>query len=368
MTPDTSPKSTILLVDDDATNLAVLVNYLQRAGFDLQVAKSGEFALTLVQHKLPDLILLDIMMRPGIDGFETCRRLKADERTRDIPVIFITALTDTADKVTGFQAGGVDYITKPFEEQEVLARVRTHLTLRKQQQQLQYLNASKDKFFAIIAHDLIGPFGSFRDLIQTMADNFANYSPEHLYELLQVQLTSANGLYRLLTNLLTWSRLQRGKMDYAPRELPLGLLAADVLTPFQASAEHKQIAFRNAIPQQLKAYGDVKMVETVMRNLVANALKFTHPGGTITLEAHQEEAAVTVAVSDTGVGIPAEHLPDLFQIETKFRREGTQHENGAGLGLLLCKEFIEKHGGRISVESEVGRGTTVRFTLPQAAS
>jgi signal transduction histidine kinase len=171
-----------------------------------------------------------------------------------------------------------------------------------------------------------------------------------------------------LENLLTWSRLQRGKADYTPRDLPLGLLAADVLSLFQVSAEQKQITFRNAIPRQLKAYGDLKMVKTVMRNLVANALKFTHPGGTITLEAHQEKAAVSVAVSDTGIGIPTEHLPDLFQIETKFRREGTHHEKGTGLGLLLCKEFVEHHNGRISIESEVGRGTTVRFSLPQAAS
>ena len=136
MGPETSAKDSILLVDDQPTNLKVLVDYLDHAGFDVFVAKDGESAIEQLQHTSPDIILLDVMM-PGMDGFETCRRLKSDEKTVAIPVIFMTALTDTMDKVKGFEAGAVDYVTKPIEQEEVFARITTHLTLRKLQQELE---------------------------------------------------------------------------------------------------------------------------------------------------------------------------------------------------------------------------------------
>ena len=160
----TECNDTILVVDDQPDNLDVLLGYLHEFDLRILVAQSGQEALNITQRFLPDVILLDVMMPPGINGFETCRRLKAQAATHDIPVIFMTALVDLQDKIEGFAAGGVDYITKPLQHEEVFARVQTHLTIRKQQRQLQDLNAAKDKFFSIIAHDLRGPLHSLLEL------------------------------------------------------------------------------------------------------------------------------------------------------------------------------------------------------------
>lgn len=157
-------QASILIVDDQPVNLGILVECLKAAGFKTLVAANGEWALQQIDQIQPDLILLDVMM-PGIDGFETCRRLKANATTREIPIIFMTALADLGDKVKGFEVGGVDYITKPFQQEEVLARVRTHVTIVAQRRQLEELNTRKDQFFSLIAHDLRSPVSSLRGLL-----------------------------------------------------------------------------------------------------------------------------------------------------------------------------------------------------------
>ena len=174
----------VLIVDDNLTNLRVLVDALSEDGFNVAVAKSGERALAQLAEILPDLILLDVRMPAGIDGFETCRRLKALEETRDIPVIFMTALSDPVDKVRGFELGGVDYITKPLHVEEVLARVQTHLTLRQLQQQLRQEILTKDKFFSMIAHDLKNPLVSFLSFAKIL-DNIQNMRTEEVHFLTQ---------------------------------------------------------------------------------------------------------------------------------------------------------------------------------------
>ncbi|MBD3306697.1 response regulator, partial [candidate division KSB3 bacterium] len=199
--------STILLVDDNADNLNVLLDYLDSAGFRVLVAQNGYNAIQQLQYVLPDLILLDIRM-PGIDGFETCRRLKTDERTKEIPVIFLTALSDIVDKINGFEAGGVDYITKPFQHEEVFARVNAHLTIVKQRQQLQALNAKKDKFFSILAHDLRSPYLAFLDFIRLFTEHIDRQSREEIKKIAYSARDTAENLYALLENLLTWSRFQ----------------------------------------------------------------------------------------------------------------------------------------------------------------
>jgi two-component system sensor histidine kinase/response regulator len=221
-----SQTGTILIVDDNPTNLGVLFSSLTHAGFKVLVAEDGEKALAQVERTQPHVILLDILM-PGIDGFETCRRLKCLEASAEIPVIFMTALSDTIDKIKGFEAGGVDYITKPFQQEEVLARVKAHLTIRQLQQQLQRqndllarqnelleekntqlvaLNASKDKFFSIIAHDLRSPFTGFLGLTQFIVENIEEWEREKIKDITTKLHESAENLYALMGNLLTWSR------------------------------------------------------------------------------------------------------------------------------------------------------------------
>ncbi len=387
-------RQTLLIVDDNPTNLGVIVSSFKNYGFEILVARSGETALKSVQHARPDLILLDVMM-PGIDGFETCRRLKANPATQDIPIIFMTALAETEDKVKGFEAGAVDYVTKPLHQEEVLARVTTHLKIQHLTQNLQErnlrlqqltdelqqanktlakLNADKDKFFSIISHDLRDPFTNILGHAQLMIALPDRSSKEDFVEMAQSIYRGAKATHDLLENLLFWSRIQRGNIEYHPDQLQLWPLAQKTVELLDEIAVTKNIHLINTIPPTLTVYADQNMISTIIRNLTNNALKFTPNGGAVTLSARREQASengaslstdfVVVSVSDTGIGIEPEDIDKLFRIDVHHTTAGTNKERGTGLGLIICKEMVEQNGGRIWVKSQVGRGTKVEFIIP----
>ncbi len=372
-----STKANILVVDDTRDNLRLLSGILTEYGYQVRPVSDGHKALSAARAKPPDLILLDIMM-PGMDGYEVCEHLKADERTQDVPIIFISALNETFDKVKAFSLGGVDYITKPFQTEEVLARVKTHVNLRRIQKSLETeiverkraeealreANASKDKFFSIIAHDLRSPFTALLGYTELALRYPDETSKEKMRNHITHIKTSAESVYALLENLLTWSRLQRGMMEHRPENFPLPQTVEHVVDLFASSATQKQITLRNSVPSETSVHADVNMIHTVIRNFVSNALKFTKTGGRIEIIARQHDEYVEIAVSDTGIGIPENALAKLFRIDTKLTTKGTAGERGTGLGLSLCKDLIEKNKGTLNVESEVGKGTTFRFTLP----
>jgi signal transduction histidine kinase len=168
-----------------------------------------------------------------------------------------------------------------------------------------------------------------------------------------------------MDNLLTWSRIPRGMIDYHPQQISIRMVVARNVALLMPNAEQKQITLRNSVQEQTAIYADFNMVDTVVRNLISNALKFTEAGGTVEISATPDNDVVEISVSDTGVGIGKEHISKPFRIDTKYKRLGTAREKGTGLGLILCKEFVEKNGGRIWVESEVGKGSVFRFTLPK---
>jgi two-component system, sensor histidine kinase and response regulator len=374
-----SYKPIVLVVDDNPTNLQVLLDALKAAGLKILVARSGESALQQAEYAQPDLILLDVMM-PGIDGFETCRRLKAHATLKDIPVIFMTALTDTADKITGFQVGGVDFITKPLQHEEVLARVTTHLTICNLQRQLQQqnlrlqekntqlaeLNASKDKFFAIIAHDLRSPLATVLIGLRMLTTEVSDLPESERNGILQDVLQTTEVLHALIGNLLTWARLQRGMMEHQPQVVNLATLVAQNLALFHTNAQHKAITMHDRIPHPCMVYADPNMMDTIIRNLISNALKFTNAQGQITLAATVQTPLIEITVADTGIGMNADTLANLFRLDVRYNQRGTAGEKGTGLGLNLCQELIVKNDGRIWVESQVGHGTTFHFTLPAA--
>lgn len=377
--------ATVLIVDDDPTNLGVLFSTLSQTGFKVLIAEDGERALAQIDRTCPDIILLDVLMPPGINGFETCRRLKSRKGTTDIPVIFMTALSDTVDKIKGFEAGGVDYITKPLQHEEVLARVKAHLTIRQLQQrlqeqndlfarqnilleektrQLEELNTSKDKFFSILAHDLRSPFTGFLGLTQFIVENIEDWGKEKTKDLVQKLHEAAENLYALLENLLTWARLQRGVIERTPIMLDMYDIVNRNIELFTSNAGQKQITLQHTIPKGTVVYADLQMIDTIIRNLLSNALKFTKAKGMVSLAAESTDALVRISVTDTGIGIPEKKIPQIFSIDTKYKRIGTAGEQGTGLGLILCKELVEQNDGRIWVESHVGQGTMFTFTLP----
>ncbi len=368
--------SKILIVDDYVENLKVLGSYLLQKGIQVTPATKGNQAILLAQSKPFDLILLDIQM-PEMDGYEVCKILKSDDKTKDIPVIFLSARNDTQDIVKGFNVGAVDYITKPFNSDEILSRIKNHLELKfaqdiinEQNTKLTQLNATKDKFFSIIAHDLKNPISSFRDTTAYLSDNYNEVSEEEKIELIQLTRQSAEVVFSLLNDLLDWSRSQRGVIQYYQVETDLYMLAENVISILKPNALKKNITLENNIPPNSLANIDVSMILTVMRNLLSNAIKFTSFEGKCSFNSEllPNENLIKVSLVDTGIGIPPEKIENLFKIDKSFTTPGTDNELGTGLGLILCKEFVEKNGGNIWVESEIGVGSKFIFTVPAANS
>lgn len=354
----------ILVVDDVPGNLVILNDILEANGFKVRPVLNGTLALQVAEKEKPDLILLDIMM-PDMDGFEVCRRFKEHEQLHDIPIIFISALTDTGDIVKAFNSGGVDYISKPFRAQEVVARVSTHITLKRQKRELQELNAAKDKFFTIIAHDLRGPFNGFLGLTQIMAEEISTLTTDEIQRMAVDLNSSASKLFQLLKNLLNWSRIQQGLMPFNPEKLDLYTIINKSIGLHQDAAKMKGIGIVNSISEGQMVFADNNLFQTVIRNLLSNAIKFTNKGGNIILSAHSNDVGlIQISIKDSGIGISPEMIGKLFRIDSRTGRKGTEGELSTGLGLLLCKEFVEKHGGKIWVESEEGKGSNFYFTIP----
>ncbi len=356
-------KQTILIVDDVAKNVQVLGNLLSEFDYQLVVAMSGRQALDTLARIKPDLILLDIMM-PEIDGFEVCRQLKNLESTRDIPVIFLTAKTDAEDIVKGFELGAVDYITKPFVRTELLARVKTHLSLKKTKEQLFDEIAAKNKFFSIISHELRGSFSVILGFVKIMQEYRDTLSETEVSDLINELGSNAKSTFELLENLLYWARMQTTGIRIKAEKLPAYDLVEQIIKTLKEIAHKKDIKIISGISPGNIIFADDNMIQTIIRNLVSNAIKFSHRGETITISSEVMGNQIKISVTDTGVGIYPDKIDTLFRIDAKVTTLGTENEKGSGLGLVLCKEFVELNQGEIGIESEVGKGTTVWIKLP----
>jgi two-component system sensor histidine kinase/response regulator len=377
-TQDQDLQPSVLIVDDIAENLQVLGNILNELDIEFSYATSGKEALEAVSFNKPDLILLDVNM-PEMTGFEVCEILKKNPDTRDIPVIFLTAKTEPEDVIKGLTVGGIDYVTKPFNTKELTARVNSHLELSisrriitAQKDELHKLNiqleetiASKDKFFSIIAHDLKSPFSTLIGFSDLLLKTFDDREPEEIKKLLKHINDSSQLGFNLLNNLLEWSRSQTGQIKYEPVLFDFAQLVDEVIDLHSGTAEKKKIKLDGSGLAIGEVNADRKMIYTVLRNLVSNALKFTQPGGEIRISGKDTGDEFEISVSDSGVGIPANNLDKLFSISENISTKGTDNETGTGLGLLLCKEFVEKNGGKIRVQSVVGNGSEFLFTIPK---
>jgi signal transduction histidine kinase len=355
-------KPIILIVDDVPKNVQVLGTLLKKIDCNLAVAMNGQQALQTVEKVRPDLILLDIMM-PGMDGYEVCRRLKIANETKNIPVIFLSAKAEAEDIISGYELGAVDYLTKPFIGSELLSRVKTHLALKQVKGDLEEEIASKNKFFSIISHDLKGSLSIILSFVQLLRNNHQTLSSGETDELLgDIESTSRNTL-DLLDNLLEWARSQTGKIRFNPVQLDLGAIVDEILRSSGDLAKSKNIELSSVVNAQ-NIFADRNMLLLILRNLVSNAIKFTRGGGKVSVGTACPNGSVKIYVTDTGVGIDTVKTKQLFKIDNKVSTPGTENEPGNGLGLILCKEFIQHHGGEIGIESASGKGTTVWFTLP----
>jgi two-component system sensor histidine kinase/response regulator len=359
------PPPNVLVVDDTPANLQLLVGMLKERGLKVRPVPSGEMALRAVQASRPDLILLDITM-PGMDGYEVIARLKENEATRDIPVLFISALNETTDKVRSFQAGGVDYITKPFQLEEVEARVRTHLELCRQRaelkrsyEQLRDLERLRDDLTQMIVHDMRSPLVGLQLSMEVLS--LSDYARE---ESNARMLRNANQaiavLIQMVNQVLDVSRIESGQLKVNPKSCDVAALVREVIDSTRVLAGRKSVSTDASAP--VMAEVDSDLIKRVLENLVGNALKFTPATGTVRVTLARNADGVRVEVSDNGPGIAAEDHQRIFE---KFGQlEGRQKFRGSGLGLTFSKLAVEAHGGAIGVISAVGAGSTFWFTLP----
>lgn len=377
-------KNTIMVVDDQPNNLKVIASVLEH-DYTLSFANNGINALKIIDKVMPQLILLDVMM-PEMDGFEVCRQLKSVEKTREIPVIFLTAKTGIEDLTTGFECGAVDYIAKPFNPREVKMRVENHLKLYQAQQEiveknkalqdadallqeknkiLEKMNGEKDRFFTIIAHDLRSPFNSILNLSEIILDGIHDQEPiEEIENYARVMNQASNKAFSLLNNLLEWAQAQTGSVRFSPGWLNISTEINNITELHLEQAATKEIVIRQQLKPGTRLFADRLMLQTILRNLISNAIKFTHQGGEVCIAAEENQQEVIISVTDNGIGMDETTMQNIFTFNKVEGRKGTAGESSTGVGLILCKEFVGRHNGQIRVESREAHGSTFRFSLP----
>ena len=350
----------ILVVDDKPANLRLLINILNSAGHQVRPVRDGRTALQAVQAQLPDLILLDIMM-PEMDGYEVCRRLKEDPYSVGVPVIFISALDDLHDKMTSFSLGAVDYITKPFQPEEVLARVNTHLALHHLQQQLREQVAELDAFAHTVAHDLKNPLA----FIVSMADLLKTHYPETGTPEVKSHLEKIhNNSYRLLDvieELLLLSSVRKQDVPLSPVDMRLVVLQARERIQLMLEEAGGELVIPDQWPAAL---GYAPWIEEVWINYLSNAIKYGGQPPLLELGAEERtDGMVRYWVRDNGSGLSEEKQAVLF---TEFIRLNELRIQGYGLGLSIVRRIMDKLDGRVGVNSRPGEGSQFFFELPKA--
>lgn len=411
MEPKTDTRQhVILIIDDQPANLSVLANHLEQRGFEVLISRSGENGVEKARFARPDLILLDVSL-PGIDGYEACRRLKAEPDTAEIPVIFITVYTDTEHKVQGFQAGGVDYITKPFQEQEIFARVSTHLRLREltegleanvrertaelervnqqlqqeilerktaeeqvrqfnaelehriaeRTQELQQANHELNSFAYIVSHDLKAPLRGINQISRWLIDDYGACLDARGLEWLNMLKGQAKLLEKMVNGILEYSRV--GRTQEIEDAVDLNLILGEVIKMI-APPPHVRVMIDGKMPVVI---GNHVRLMQIFQNLIDNAVKFIgKPAGEIVVGCADAGEWWTFRVADNGPGIEQKYHEKIFEIFQTLSFQN--HQESTGIGLSLVKKIVESSGGRIWLESTVGQGSTFFFTLKKAAS
>ncbi len=388
----------ILCIDDESIVLDSLKEQIQKGlqgEFAVEVAESGDEALEIFEElsgeglEIP-VVIADFIM-PGMKGdvlLEKLHNLRPAAKT-----ILLTGQASLEGIENAINKANLyRFISKPWEKDDLIMTIKEALKSYDQEktillqndelrelnvnlekkvelrtQELKELNATKDKFFSIIAHDLKNPFNTLMGFAELMLENLKDYSQEKLKEFIGILYETSKQSYALLENLLEWSRSQTGRIQMNPESIDLHDLTEENITLLSNLAAKKKINLVNDIKPVSLVKADANMVRTVIRNLISNAIKYTHEGGSIKVYATLKNNLYELSVSDTGIGIKPENIEKLFRIDFNFSTHGTADETGTGLGLILCKEFITKNSGEIWVESEFGKGSTFRFTLPKSA-
>jgi len=354
-------ESRILVVDDDEIIRKLLRRVLERSGFIVDEAASGEQAIGCIDRNPPDLILLDVVM-DGIDGFITCRKVKNIEGMDEVPIIFVTGRSDTGSIVEGLDAGGSDYITKPINRHEALARIRNHLKMRslmRLQREfidgLKKANLAKNRIIGVASHDLRNPLASIRGLSEFLAD-LGPLNDEQKEVAHTIQSTSDSMLH-LVDELLDLSVIESGEERSEMEACQVLDLVASSLNIYQFTANKKGIKLElddcGGVPELLML--DKMQFRRLIDNLLSNAVKYSPPESHIRVIAERENGTLRISVEDEGPGIPENEMHKLFTDFGKTSVQPTGNETSTGLGLSICKKIVESHKGRIFVKNRTDR-------------
>jgi two-component system sensor histidine kinase/response regulator len=359
-------KANILIVDDFTETLKMLAEIMTHNGYYVRPVTSGKLAISAAQALPPDLILLDIIM-PDMDGFETCRLLKSHEKTRHIPIIFLTAMTDTENIIKGFELGAEDYVTKPFNTPEVLSRIKTHLELSQSRKTIEQKNQKQNELIHVLCHDLMNSIGATRsilDIIKIDIQNNVNY--------MDCIEKSTNNAIEIIDLVRQISSLENGKLNLELKPYCLKELINESLAILDDKFIKKSIQAIVNIDETIYVnVENISFINSVVINLLTNAIKFSFSQSSIIIKAEQTEEETILSIEDFGIGMPECLCDDIFKINKPTTRTGTNGELGTGFGMPLVKDFVEAYSGTITVVSceespaHKKHGTTFFITLPK---
>lgn len=375
---DKTKTASILVVDDTLENLDVLKNILSDEHYEVRPLPNGELALRAAQAEVPDLILLDIMM-PNMDGYEVCAQLKADPRTRNVPVIFVSALQETEDKLRAFSVGGVDYVSKPFQAEEVLARVSTHLQLARIQRELRdskqlleeknaalvQLNQEKNEFLGIAAHDLKNPLAGIRGYAHIIKTGANINSAAQISGYADIIEDSARKMFTLITNLLDVNAIEDGKMAINMENMDCISLLKDIATEHGFHGAKKQIRVNLTLPDsvpQVVSHSDT--LQQILDNLVSNAVKYSPLGSQVDISLQITSNAAQIRIQDQGPGFTEADKAKLFNKFARLSAKPTGGEHSTGLGLFIVRKLVEALHSKVWCESQTGQGACFVLELP----
>lgn len=364
----------ILIVDDVKANVMLLKALVKKNDFQIIEAFDGKQALEMFEEHKPDLILLDIMM-PFLDGYQVLEKIRNGDINTDVSVILITALDNKEEVVKGFSAGANDYISKPFNNKELEARIRHQISLIAAKQEIDQKTKdlisaikNRDKLYSVIAHDLRSPLSSVKMILNLLVSELKNCNiNKDLYELLDESNRTTENLFILLDNLLKWTKHQIGKLHLSIQKIDIIGITHGLIGLYSLMTQGKNIEINvNSNSESIEIYSDTDIFKTIIRNLISNAIKFSYSGSKINISIDEKNDSVEICVEDFGCGIsPERQALILADKEIGYTSYGTNNEEGSGLGLNLCKEFTEKLGGEIWFESELNKGSKFYISLPK---
>jgi signal transduction histidine kinase len=374
----------ILIIEDSHTFADYLSEVISKENYKTSVSYTGKEGFELLQNNRYNLVLLDMEL-PDCSGIDIIKCIRKSYNQTELPVIFISATTDEHKIIDSLELGANDFISKPFSEITLKIKVKNllelqnsammlaenfkiqenqNIQLQKFTKELSQLNKDKDLFISILVHDLKNPFHAILGFSDLLLYNLKNYDKPKIEKHLKLISDVSRQTYTLLEDLILWYKSQAGRIPFKPQKNVFSEICYEVVSMMNYQAEAKKITIELVDIEKTIIMADANMLKTILRNLISNAIKFTNENGEIKIVTEKNSIHATIIVSDNGVGMDDKTKASLFSFHNTNSATGTASEKGTGLGLLLCKDFVENHGGTIWVESEKGKGSNFKFTLP----